>query len=634
MDSNSFLFQALIYLGAAVIMVPVAKKLGLGSVLGYLIAGILIGPTVLEFIGSEGHDIMHFAEFGVVMMLFLIGLELEPALLWKLRKAILGLGGLQVLVTAVIISIAALFIQLPWQSAIAVGLTLALSSTAIVLQTLAEKGLNQTTAGRSAFAVLLFQDIAVIPMLALFPLLSIAGLASGEEAAHSSINWIETQAGWVRTLIAAAAVLLIIIGGRYVVPPLFRLVAGTQLRELFTATALLLVVGIAVLMSVVGLSPALGTFLGGVILASSEFKHELESDIEPFKGLLLGLFFIAVGASINFELILQQPVLILSLVLGLMMIKGVVLLVLGKLFGLKIDQNITFSSSLSQVGEFAFVLLSLSLTEGIVAKNYVDILMAVVAISMALTPIAFFLNEKLVLPALSKRKVSAANEREPDEVAEKNPVIIAGFGHFGNTVGRFLRAHGIGTTILDVDGERVDFLRKMGFKVYYGDASRYDLLHAAGAAEAKMIIIAIDDPDKRLQMIETIKKYFPDLQMLVRSRNRYDAYEQMNAGMLHIYRETIDTALRMGVDALKMMGHRAYTAQRSAQTFFKYDEQKLKDLAKLHTDEAAYISQAKEYIEELEHIISTDGQQLHLTKDAGWDEESLIEDAKNWAERK
>lgn len=634
MDSNSFLFQALIYLGAAVIMVPVAKKLGLGSVLGYLIAGILIGPTVLEFIGSEGQDIMHFAEFGVVMMLFLIGLELEPALLWKLRKAILGLGGLQVLVTAVIISIAALLIQLPWQSAVAVGLTLALSSTAIVLQTLAEKGLNQTTAGRSAFAVLLFQDIAVIPMLALFPLLSIAGLASGEEAAHSSINWIETQAGWVRTLIAAAAVLLIIIGGRYVVPPLFRLVAATQLRELFTATALLLVVGIAVLMSVVGLSPALGTFLGGVILASSEFKHELESDIEPFKGLLLGLFFIAVGASINFELILQQPLLILSLVLGLMMIKGVVLLVLGKLFGLKIDQNITFSSSLSQVGEFAFVLLSLSLTEGIVAKNYVDILMAVVAISMALTPIAFFLNEKLVLPALSKRKVSAAMEREPDAVAEKNPVIIAGFGHFGNTVGRFLRAHGIGTTILDVDGERVDFLRKMGFKVYYGDASRYDLLHAAGAAEAKMIIIAIDDPDKRLQMIETIKKYFPDLQMLVRSRNRYDAYEQMNAGMLHIYRETIDTALRMGVDALKMMGHRAYTAQRSAQTFFKYDEQKLKDLAKLHTDEAAYISQAKEYIEELEHIISTDGQQLHLTKDAGWDEESLIEDAKNWAERK
>lgn len=634
MDSNSFLFQAFIYLGAAVIMVPVAKKLGLGSVLGYLIAGILIGPTVLEFIGSEGQDIMHFAEFGVVMMLFIIGLELEPALLWKLRKAILGLGGLQVLVTAIIISIAAFLIELPWQSAIAVGLTLALSSTAIVLQTLAEKGLNQTTAGRSAFAVLLFQDIAVIPMLALFPLLSIAGLASGEEAAHSSINWIETQAGWVRTLIAAAAVLLIIIGGRYVVPPLFRLVAGTQLRELFTATALLLVVGIAVLMSVVGLSPALGTFLGGVILASSEFKHELESDIEPFKGLLLGLFFIAVGASINFELILQQPVLILSLVLGLMMIKAVVLLVLGKLFGLKMDQNITFSSSLSQVGEFAFVLLSLSLTEGIVAKSYVDILMAVVAISMALTPIAFFINEKFVLPALSKRKVAAAMEREPDAVAEKNPVIIAGFGHFGNTVGRFLRAHGIGTTILDVDGERVDFLRKMGFKVYYGDASRYDLLHAAGAAEAKMIIIAIDDPDKRLQMVETIKKYFPDLQMLVRSRNRYDAYEQMNAGMLHIYRETIDTALRMGVDALKMMGHRAYTAQRSAQTFFKYDEQKLKDLAKLHTDEAAYISQAKEYIEELERIISTDGQQLHLTKDAGWDEESLIADAKNWAEKK
>lgn len=394
MDNNTVLFQVMVYLGAAVVMVPLAKRFGLGSVLGYLLAGILIGPAVLQFIGTEGQDLMHSAEFGVVMMLFLIGLELEPALLWKLRKAILGLGGLQVLFTAIIISAIAYFVQLPWQSSLAVGMALALSSTALVLQTLAEKGIDRTTAGRSAFAVLLFQDIAVIPMLALFPLLAIAGLST-ETAGNEAEAWIKGHGGWMRALIVSGAVAFIIIGGRYFIPPLFRLVAATQLREMFTATALLLVVGIAVLMSTVGLSPALGTFLSGVVLANSEYKHELESDIEPFKGLLLGLFFIAVGASINFNLIFEKPLLIFGLVLALMFVKAVVLLSLGKAFKLRVDQNIIFSSSLSQVGEFAFVLLSFSLTEGIVERSYVEILMAVVAISMALTPIAFFSTKKL-----------------------------------------------------------------------------------------------------------------------------------------------------------------------------------------------------------------------------------------------
>ena len=628
MDNNSILFQAMVYLAAAVVMVPLAKRLGLGSVLGYLLAGILIGPTVLQFIGNEGHDLMHSAEFGVVMMLFLIGLELEPALLWKLRKAILGLGGLQVLITSIIISGIAYFLNLPWQSSLAIGMALALSSTALVLQTLAEKGINRTTAGRSAFAVLLFQDIAVIPMLAFFPLLAIAGLTPADVSVNEAEGWIESQSGWMRALIVSGAIGFIIIGGRYLIPPIFRLVAATQLREMFTATALLLVVGIAVLMSSVGLSPALGTFLSGVVLANSEYKHELESDIEPFKGLLLGLFFIAVGASINFELIMNQPLLIFGLVLALMFVKAVVLLVLGKIFKLRVDQNIIFSSSLSQVGEFAFVLLSFSLTEGIVERGYVEVLMAVVAISMALTPIAFFLNEKIVLPFIDKRLSSNKTEKEADAVNEKNPVIIAGFGHFGNTIGRFLRAHGVKTTVLDIDSNRVEFLRKMGFKVYYGDASRYDILLAAGAAEAKMIIIAVDDPEKRLQMIETIKKHFPDLQMLVRSSTREDTYDQMNAGILHIYRETIDTSLRMGVDAMKILGHRAYTAQRAARTFFRYDEQKLKDLSKLRDNEKEYINQAREYIEELEEIIKADTKQLHLVKDLGWDEDSLIADEK------
>lgn len=628
MDNNSILFQAMVYLAAAVVMVPFAKRLGLGSVLGYLLAGILIGPAVLKFIGTEGQDLMHSAEFGVVMMLFLIGLELEPALLWKLRKAILGLGGLQVFITSIIISGIAYFFNLPWQSSVAIGMALALSSTALVLQTLTEKGINRTTAGRSAFAVLLFQDIAVIPMLALFPLLAIAGLTNNEVSTHDAEVWIESHSGWMRALIVSGAVVSIIIGGRYIIPPIFRLVAATQLREMFTATALLLVVGIAVLMSTVGLSPALGTFLSGVVLANSEYKHELESDIEPFKGLLLGLFFIAVGASINFELILDQPLLIFGLVFALMFVKAVVLLGLGKFFKLRADQNIIFSSSLSQVGEFAFVLLSFSLTEGIIERSYVEILMAVVAISMALTPIAFFLNEKIVLPFVDKRLSSSKTEREADAVNEKNPVIIAGFGHFGNTIGRFLRAHGVKTTVLDIDSNRVEFLRKMGFKVYYGDASRYDILLAAGAAEAKMIIIAVDDPEKRLQMIETIKKHFPDLQMLVRSSTREDTYDQMNAGILHIYRETIDTSLRMGVDAMKLLGHRAYTAQRAARTFFRYDEQKLKDLAMLRENEKEYINQAREYIEELEEIIKADTKQLHLVKDLGWDEDSLIADEK------
>lgn len=618
----------MVYLAAAVIMVPLAKRMGLGSVLGYLLAGILIGPAVLKFIGNEGETVMHSAEFGVVMMLFLIGLELEPALLWKLRKAILGLGGLQVLITSVIISGIAYFLELPWQSSLAIGMALALSSTALVLQTLAEKGINRTTAGRSAFAVLLFQDIAVIPMLAFFPLLAISGLTTGDGHASAAGGWIEGQSGGMRALIVTGAIALIIIGGRYLIPPIFRLVAGTQLREMFTATALLLVIGIAVLMSSVGLSPALGTFLSGVVLANSEYKHELESDIEPFKGLLLGLFFIAVGASINFELIIEQPLLIFGLVLALMFVKAVVLLILGKIFELRVDQNIIFSSSLSQVGEFAFVLLSFSLTEGIVEKNYVEVLMAVVAISMALTPIAFFLNEKFVLPFVDKKLSANIQEKEADSVDEKNQVIIAGFGHFGNTIGRFLRAHGVKTTVLDIDSNRVEFLRKMGFKVYYGDASRYDILLAAGAAEAKMIIIAVDDSEKRLEMIETIKKHFPDLQMLVRSSTREDTYDQMNAGILHIYRETIDTSLRMGVDALKILGHRAYTAQRAARTFFRYDEQKLKDLSKVRDNEKEYINQAREYIEELEEIIKADTKQLHLQKDQGWDEDSLIADEK------
>ncbi|MBL7743822.1 MAG: cation:proton antiporter [Chitinophagaceae bacterium] len=623
MDQHSFFFQAMVYLAAAVVMVPIAKKLGLGSVLGYLLAGIIIGPALFGFIGKEGQDIMHFAEFGVVIMLFVIGLELEPELLWKLRRSIIGLGGLQVLVTAIIIAAIGRAFGLLWQQALALGMILSLSSTAIVLQTLNEKGLMKTSAGQSSFSVLLFQDIAVIPMLALFPLLATVQpeAAAGEQHVKTLV---EGLPGWAHTLIVLGSVAVIIMAGRFLIRPLFRIVAATRLREIFTATALLLVVGIAVLMTQVGLSPALGTFLAGVVLADSEYRHELESDIDPFKGLLLGLFFIAVGASIDFNLIKQQPWMIIGLVALLMTIKGTVLFIFGKMFKLGFDQNVLFAVALSQVGEFAFVLFSFSLQEGVLPKETIDLMIAAVAMSMALTPILFLINEKWIQPYIGTRQ--SAEEKEADTIEEKNPVIIAGFGHFGNTIGRFLRAHNIGMTILDNDSERVDLLRKMGLKVYYGDATRHDLLHAAGAADAKIIIIAIEPAERRLELIETIKKHFPNLRMLVRATNRFDAYDQMNAGMLHIYRETLDTALRLGVDTMKYLGYRNYAAQRAARMFFRLDEENLKKLSSIR-DPDQYVLEAKAKIEELEMTIRADQQQANGMIDTGWDEESLIQES-------
>ncbi|MFL5773499.1 MAG: monovalent cation:proton antiporter-2 (CPA2) family protein [Flavisolibacter sp.] len=620
MDQHSFYFQAIVYLAAAVIIVPLAKRLGLGSVLGYLLAGIIIGPAALGFVGQEGEDIMHFAEFGVVMMLFIIGLELEPELLWRLRKTIIGMGALQVIITAIVFSNIAVIFGLAWQQSLALGLILSLSSTAIVLQSLDEKGLMKTSAGQSSFSVLLFQDIAVIPMLALFPLLATAPEQKTSAAENS--NLVHGLPAWLQGIIILGSVAAIILAGRFLVRPLFRIVAATRLREIFTATALLLVIGIAMLMVQVGLSPALGTFLAGVVLANSEYKHELESDIDPFKGLLLGLFFIAVGASIDFILIVEKPLIIFGLVAGLMLLKCLVLMLLGRIFRLQTQQNILFSLALSQVGEFAFVLFSFSLQKGILPKEVTGIMIAVVALSMAFTPLLLLINDKIFS---KKFKSQPPEDIKGDVIGEDNPVIIAGFGHFGNTTGRFLRAHNIGTTVLDNNSERVELLRKMGFKVYYGDASRHEMLQAAGAARAKLIIITIEPNEKRLEMIETIKKHFPNLRMLVRAENRYDAYAQMNAGMLHVYRETVDTALRVGVDAMKFLGYRTYTAQRAARTFLKIDEANLKKLSAIKdTDE--YITTIKQRIEELEKVIQQDNSYQGFV-DTGWDEDTLIAEA-------
>lgn len=629
MDQNSFLFQAIVFLASAVLFVPLAKRLGLGSVLGYLIAGIIIGPFVLGLVGEEGQDIMHFAEFGVVMMLFLIGLELEPKLLWRLRRSIIGLGSLQVILTSVIFGIFFLVSGFIWQQALAIGMIFSLSSTAMVMQLLREKALTKTSAGQSSFSVLLFQDIAVIPMLAVFPLLATLNNEANLNGTHETLTWVDGQPGWVQTLIVFGSIAFIIVFGRIVLGRLLRIVAKTGLREVFTALALLIITGIAALMTKVGLSPALGAFVAGVVLANSEYRHELESDIEPFKGLLLGLFFIAVGASIDFPLIASQPWAVAGWVFLLIIIKGVVLLLLGRLFKLSTEQNFIFSFSLSQVGEFAFVLFSFALQKGILPQDTVNLMIAVVAISMGLTPLVMLLNERLILPRVGTGEI----ERRPDDlIDEKNPVIIAGFGHFGNTVGRFLRANNVQATYLDLDSDTVDVLRKMGFKVFYGDASRHELLQSAGASEAKIIIIAIQAQNKRLEMIETVKKHFPHLHMFVRATNRYDAYDQMNAGMLHVYRETLDTSLRMGVDALNMLGHRAYTTKRLARLFLKHDEINLKKLAAIRNREE-YISESKKFIEEIELIIQADRQDFASGPDGAWDAESLREEAKSMDSR-
>ncbi|MEC5148011.1 monovalent cation:proton antiporter-2 (CPA2) family protein [Chitinophaga sp. 212800010-3] len=621
MDQHSLLFQSMVYLAAAIIFVPLARKMGLGAVLGYLLAGIIIGPSVFGFIGTEGEDIMHFAEFGVVMMLFLIGIELEPALLWRLRSSILGLGGLQVVISAAVLAGIAMLIGQPVNTSLALGMILSLSSTAIVLQTLNEKGWMGTAAGQSAFSVLLFQDIAVIPMLAIFPLL--AGNA-GTEAASQSHSLRDGLPAWGQTLVVLGAVAVIIIAGRYLVRPLMRIIAGTRVRELFTATALLMVVGIAVLMNLVGLSSALGAFLGGVVLANSEYRHELESDIEPFKGLLLGLFFIAVGASIDFKLIMEQPWVILALVAGIMTLKGVVLLILGKIFKLNTDQNLLFAFALADIGEFAFVLLSFTRQAHLLNEEMTAMMTAVVAISMALTPLVMLLYEKVIQPHFTRSEIKA--EREADEINEKNPVIIAGFGRFGSMTGRFLRANGINATILDLDSDRVDSLHNLGIKVYYGDASRYDLLVAAGAADAKLMIIATDHAEQTLEIVKMVQRYFPHLQLLVRAENTEDTFELMDLGVLHIYRETVDTSIRVGVDALRMLGGRAYRSERAARTFLRQDENALKGLSALRDDKKQYINTMKERIEEMEKLITSDRIKTWLDEGQGWDPESLREE--------
>lgn len=601
---DNFLLQTIIYLGAAVICVPISKRLGLSSVLGYIIAGMIIGPNMLGLIAEKGEDVMHFAEFGVVMMLFLIGLELEPQKFWRLRKFILGMGSAQLFVSIALLSFAIHYlVDWDWKTSLAVSSALALSSTAIVLQILNEQNLNNTTAGRSSFAVLLFQDIAVIPILALLPFLATSGIEN-IESNHSSI--IHNLSPWLQLIIVLGSIGSIALAGKFIVSPLLHWVAKARLQEIFTASALLLVVGVSYIMQLVGLSPALGAFLSGVVLANSEFRHQLEGDIAPFKGLLLGLFFIGVGTSINFDLLVDNPTFILLFVFGLMLVKFLILFAIGKIYSKSLDQKLTFAFIMCQAGEFGFVILSFASQLNIIDSVISDQMTAVIALSMFLTPFLFLFNNRFLLTKIgTKTAVNEDVDIDADEI-EKSEVIIAGFGQFGGTVARLLHANNVSMTILEHDSERVEVLRKKGYKVFYGDATRLELLKAAGAEEAKLLIACINQPDVNIKIAEIVHKNFPNLSIMVRAKNRLDAYNYIDIGVKSYYRETLYSAVHLGVDALVKLGMRRYTATRQGYRFTKYDIDTTKKLANKRHDGKAYFETLRQEIEMQEELLKND----------------------------
>ncbi len=610
---ESILLQASIYLGAAVIAVPLAARLGLGSVLGYLAAGILIGPG-LGLVGSETKDLQHVAEFGVVMMLFLIGLDLEPRALWNMRHRLIGLGGLQVTLSTVLIMGAALLLGHVWTVALALGLIFALSSTAIVLQTLSEKDLMRTGGGRASFSVLLTQDIAVIPMLALLPLLALPramtlnpdgsmnrnlGPAQGSE--HHALSLVEGLPGWGVTLVTISVIAAVIFAGINLARPVFRFIHAANLREMYTALALLIVVGIAFLMTLVDVSPALGAFLAGVVLANSEFRHELETDIEPFKGLLLGLFFITVGAGINFSIFLRAPGEIVSMTLGIIVIKGLVLYGLTRLFGLHGTDKWLFTFGLAQAGEFGFVLTAFAAAQNVLPYALSQKVLLVVALSMLVTPLLFILWEQL-----SKRMVDMAPPAQDDHIDETGPVIIAGVGRFGQIVNRLVQSAGFKTVVIDHDMKTIDVMRRFGFKGFFGDPTRPDLLRAAGLAQARVLVVALDQRDSATSIVKFARKERPDLHIIARARNRAHSFELYAAGADDIVRELFDSSLRAGRYVLENIGLTEFEAAAAEKTFYAHDRFALRELAELWKpdvlshDNDAYVTRAKELESDLE----------------------------------
>ncbi|WP_425044084.1 monovalent cation:proton antiporter-2 (CPA2) family protein [Primorskyibacter sp. S87] len=609
---DSFLYQATIYLAAAVIAVPISARLGLGSVLGYLAAGIIIGP-VFGLVGAETQSLQHVAEFGVVMMLFLIGLELEPRVLWDMRHRLLGLGGLQILVTTLAIMVVSMIAGQPWPTALAIGLTLSLSSTAIVLQTLSEKGLMQTNGGRATFSVLLTQDIAVIPILALLPLLTVTEIAHfetdgsidrgghGVDAAHHSLSLVEGLPGWAVTLVTIGAVAFVVLAGIYLTRPLFRFIHATHLREMYTALALAIVVGISLLMTLVGLSPALGAFLAGVVLANSEFRHELESDLEPFKGLLLGLFFITVGAGINFSFFFKDPADLIGLALLVILTKGIILYLVGRAFKLKGRARWLFTLGLAQSGEFGFVLLAFSVQQNVIPDDLSQKLLLIIALTMLITPLLF-----IVYDLLSRNMRDPRPDHDPDEIDEQGPIIIAGIGRFGQIVNRLVSASGFKTIVLDNNMETIQLMRRFGVKGFLGDPTRPELLKAAGLSKAKVLVAAMDDHKEITKLVAYARRARPDLHIIARASDRHHVYELYQAGADDIVREMFDSSLRAGRYVLENAGLSEYEAAAAEQTFYSHDRFTVRELAELWdpdiptSENAAYIARAQQLEKQLE----------------------------------
>lgn len=625
------LYLASLYLLSAVLLVPVAVRLGLGSVLGFLAAGILIGP-VMGLAGQETGDLQHVAEFGVVMMLFLIGLELEPRVLWDMRQKLIGLGGLQVLGTAGGIMAVAMALGLNWKMALAVGLILALSSTAIVLQTLNERNLMRTNGGRSAFAVLLTQDIAVVPMLAFMPLLAygmspesilkMLGMseqkAGGDHPANAVLSLVQGLPGWGVTLLTLAIVAAIVLGGHYLTRPVFRFVHAARLPEISTAIALLIVLGIAFLMTLVGLSPALGTFLAGVVLANSEFRHQLSADIQPFKGLLMGLFFITVGAGIDFHVLAREPLLIVSLTLGVMALKLLVLLILTPIFKIRGRDRWLFALSLAQAGEFGFLLVGFSVQQTVLPRPLADVLLLVIGLSMLLTPLLFIAQGQISRRIIDK----AGSEVAADEINEKGTVIIAGIGRFGQVVNRLVRMSGINTVVLDADMTTVQLMRRFGVKGFYGDPTRPELLAAAGLHDAEVLVVAVDNRESSLKIVTHARHENPGLHIVARARDRVHVYELYQAGADDIVRETFDSSVRAGRYVLENAGFTEYEAAKVTQAYYKRDRASMRELAELwvsgqpiHLNDA-YVARAKELDAELEAALLDELDDDHPHRDA------------------
>ncbi len=600
--------EFLVYLLAMVIVVPLAKRVGLGSVIGYLIAGALIGPHGFAILHGSQERMSEIAEFGVIMMLLLIGLELNPQVLWKMRGPIFGLGGLQVVATTALFALAVFGLGLDWPVALTIGMILSASSTAIVLQTLKERGYAKSVGGERTFAVLLFQDIAVIPILAILPLLGANGAGNGRAG---------TSAG-MRALFILGAVAAVIGAGRFLVRPLFRAISRTKLRETFTALALLIVVGAAALMHAVGLSPALGAFLAGVVLADSEFRHQIEADIEPFKGLLLGLFFITVGSSINFTAIAANPLAVAGAVFGIVLGKAALVYAIGRASKMKPPESLLFAVALAQGGEFAFVLIGQA--DGILTPEIGQILLASIALSMALAPLLIGLT---ITHGMSRLECMTETTREPDRIDEserENPVLVIGVGRFGQTLIRFLRANGIRSTVLDLDSEQIEIMARFGIKSYFGDGANLDLLRAAGIENARALVLAIDEPETAIRIVEEVKQAFPSLPIFSRAYDRIHAYRLLHLGVQEIAIETSGSALALGTEVLKKLGFPALRAFRNAQVFRKNNDRSIRDLARRfhEVDRETFIQASQQASQQLEAIFETDPAQLGRDGDEGW----------------